>query len=710
MAESKEVVIKRLDETVVNRIAAGEVIQRPANAIKEMIENSLDAGSTSITVAIKSGGLKMIQISDNGHGIRKEDLEIVCERFTTSKLKEFTDLRSITTFGFRGEALASISHVAHLSISSKTQGSQCGYKASYVDGKLKDQPRPTASNDGTQITVEDLFYNVLTRRKAFRSASEEHQRIADVITRYAIHNSGKSFTLRKSDNDTSSGVTVRTQLGASALDNIRALFGSNIANEIIHVEHENETLHLRIKGYISNANCSMKKFNFLLFINNRLVECTSLKRALDAVYQSYLPKGGRPFVYLSLEMPATNLDVNVHPTKHEVHFLHEEAVIEEVQTAIENKLLSCDSSRTFYTQKLLPTASILTKESSEKDAAKQQSERIYDHNLVRTDSKLQKLDAFLVKTPKEKEKPHDSTSLTDKPHVEPQTSASSSNNLTAADLPRKRKIQLTSVLQLQEEVRKRASKDLTDILHDHTFVGCVDPELALIQHKTKLYLANTTKLTREMFYQIVLEDFGNFGMLRLSEPAPIRDLAMLGLEMKESGWTPEDGSKEDLADYIVKFLSEKSEMLKDYFRLEIKDCDVTAIPMLLQNYIPPLEGLPMLVLRLATEVCWDSEKDCFESFAREIARFYAVRKGYTDLEEIIKQRDAQVAMEIGDGGNLDDEGTESRSNPSPWKRTVEHVIYRAMRSHVKPDERKAKDGTFLQLANLPDLYKVFERC
>ncbi|XP_072455008.1 DNA mismatch repair protein Mlh1 isoform X2 [Notamacropus eugenii] len=736
-------VIRRLDEKVVNRIAAGEVIQRPANAIKEMIENCLDAKATSIQVTVKEGGLKLIQIQDNGTGIRKEDLDIVCERFTTSKLQSFEDLACISTYGFRGEALASISHVAHVTVTTKTADAKCAYRASYSDGKLKAPPKPCAGNQGTQITVEDLFYNIATRRKALKNPSEEYGKILEVVGRYSIHNSGISFSVKKQGE---TAPDIRTLPNATVVDNIRSIFGNAVSRELIEVGCDDPVLAFKMKGYISNANYSVKKCVLLLFINHRLVESTALKKAVESVYAAYLPKNTHPFLYLSLEIAAQNVDVNVHPTKHEVHFLHEDSILERVQQHIEGQLLGANSSRTYFTQTLLPgVAGSVTeglKSTAGASASTQgASDKVCARQMVRTDSREQKLDAFLqpvsrssvghpsapspepqlaaaANRPDEMEElpeipepsaevmgppdnpkqgdgqPHETDSHRKRPREDSDVEMSQ-DDMTAACCPRRRVVKLTSVLTLQEEISKRGHEALQEMLRNHSFVGCVSPQWALAQYQTKLYLLNTTKLSEELFYQILIYDFANFGVLRLSEPAPLYDLAMLALDHPESGWTEEDGPKEGLAEYIVEFLKKKAEMLADYFSLEIdEEGNLIGLPLLIDNYVPPLEGLPMFVLRLATEVNWDEEKECFQSLSKECAMFYSIRKQYVVEESTLSGQ----------------ENEECESPSVSWKWTVEHILYKAFRSHLLPPQCFSEDGSILQLANLPDLYKVFERC
>jgi len=738
--------IRKLDEVVVNRIAAGEVIQRPANAIKELIENSLDAGSKSIQVTVKSGGLKLLQIQDDGCGIRKEDMPILCERFTTSKLGGFEDLRKISTYGFRGEALASISHIAHLTITTKTADSPCAYKAKYEDGKLvpllpsgNAEPKACAGNKGTQISAEDLFYNVAVRRKALKNPNEEHAKIVDVISKYAIHNAGVSFTLKKAGENIAN---VRTNATSSVVDNIKAIYGPSVSRELLEVEHTDEKLEFKVKGHISNANYSLKKCVFLLFINHRLVESPSLRRALDTVYVNYLPKDKHPFMYLSLEVNPGNIDVNVHPTKHEVKFLHEDMIIESIQKCVETKLLGSNESRHFYTQSLLPKMVGAEVEQSISDVVSDPSgdpsdasKKICAHQMVRTDAREQKIQAFFgpsaesntrgehcmdtenskgenmefgdkgstkapdnatrkvsVGEPKHNTEPIDVDMMEEIPRKSEKRKRSSfEQQIGSKLLPPRREIKLSSIKTLMNQVDENESAALKGLLEDHKFVGCVDRSLALIQHLTRLYLVNYERLGRELLYQIMLSNFGNFGFIDLSSPAPIYELALLALDCPDNGWTEEDGSKEELADFVLTLLQSKAEMLLDYFSIEINDKgELLSLPLILDKLTPNMNGLPMFILRLATEVDWESEQACFETFCRECSRFFS--PGPDPLQ--VDQSEDEENNESGRG----------------WRWSVEHVLFPALRTGLLPPKKFSEDGTFLEVANLPDLYKVFERC
>ncbi len=328
--------------------------------LKEMLENSLDAGATSIMVLAKGGGLKLLQIQDTGHGILRDDFVRVCERFATSKLREYEDLEKIETFGFRGEALASISHVAHVTITSMTDGTPCAYRACFADGHLVPakpgetaEPKPCAGTRGTTIVVEDMFYNVPARRSAMKSVGEEYGKLLQVVQAYAIDNAGVAISCRKG---TEGGAELHTLRDQSTTDVVRQVYGASLARELLAVEGAEPSVGLTVRGLVSNANHSAKKITFLLFINKRLVESSSLRRAVEEAYAACLPRGGHPFVYLSLRLPPSALDVNVHPTKREVFFLEQEAVVAAVQTMLRERLAGANGARTFLAQAVLPGA------------------------------------------------------------------------------------------------------------------------------------------------------------------------------------------------------------------------------------------------------------------------------------------------------------------------------------------------------------------
>ncbi|GMH73770.1 hypothetical protein TrST_g13797 [Triparma strigata] len=373
--------IQALPQEIVDRIAAGEIVQRPASIVKELVENSLDSGATSIEVSAVKGGLESIQISDDGCGMTKDDLPLAAVRFATSKLRTFQDLKSIRTFGFRGEALASASMVSHLSILSKRAADSVAHKCQYSDGAaLPNTLKPSAGGNGTTVKVDDLFYNVPSRKRSFKRDSDEYNKILDVVQRYSIHRAGNGvgFVCKKKnanavDLNTKSLQTVKTlslkrraKADLPEADQTRAkkeaighVFGSALAKEL---------------GLITNASYCVKSNSsaFVFFINDRLVQSTGLQKAVEAVYHDLLPTRGRPFVYLSLDLPGPHVDVNVHPTKKEVAFLHEDRLCEAVAIAIRSALSSVTSSRNFTVASVVPSA---MQEKREKEKQEREKER-----------------------------------------------------------------------------------------------------------------------------------------------------------------------------------------------------------------------------------------------------------------------------------------------------------------------------------------------
>lgn len=670
--------IRKLDETVVNRIAAGEIIQRPANALKELLENSLDAKSSQIQVTVKDGGLKVLQIKDNGTGIRREDLEIVCERFTTSKLKEFDDLRTIDTFGFRGEALASISHVAQLTITTKTCTDKCAYKASYLDGKLKSQPQPCAGNQGTIILVENLFYNIATRRKALSSPSDEFNKISEVVTRYAVHNPTVSFSLNKQGESASS---VRTPHNSTHVNNVKMLYGTSVSKELIDIQDQSSKYNFKFHALVTNTKYTSKRMTFLLFINHRLVESSRIKKNLEDLYSVYLPKKSHPWCYLSLEIVPKNVDVNVHPTKCEVRFLHEDAIIEQVKLAINDKLAGSSNSGDFYVQsKLLSAPEKVENVSETKDQKK-----VNPKDMVRTDSSDQKLDKFnFTQTKLDTSEINTPNMEIDRPEPVfdfPEKSLEAEKPVLTfksfSQNPIKSETKLLSILQLRSEVEDSYDENLKKILSDSVFVGCVDETYVLIQSGVNLYMCKIINLFKELLYEIMLYDFSNYGVMKFTEPVSLYDLAMEGLESEEAGWTEEDGKKEELAARVQELILEKADMLKEYFSIYVdKNGNLKSLPILLNNYFPDPGRIPMFILRLSTEVDWMAEKPCFRDICKETAEFYS---------------------------KID-------ATDENWKFNVEHIIYPAIKESLLPPCSFYKDSTILKVSSLPELYKVFERC
>lgn len=611
-------------------------------------------------------------------------------------------MTSISTYGFRGEALASISHIAHLTVTTKTKESALAWRAHYLDGKLVPgkpgqpaEPKGVAGRPGTQITVEDLFFNVPTRRKAFRSYADEFNKIIDMVGRYGIHSEGVGFTCKKAGESSNS---LSIQPNATAVHRIRQIYGSNVANELVEISAADDRWGFKATGLVTNANYHIKKTTLVLFINHRSVESTNIKKALEQIYSSYLPKGGHPFIYLSLEIDPTRVDVNVHPTKREVHFLNEDEIVQEICTQIEASLAAVDTSRTFKTQTLIPGAKVVDTSTSTGEAAADsvhsgpgKRARRNSNDLVRTDMSERKITSMF--SHEDSGEVLGGGGKRDEPLALPEPI-----DYDAVDRAHV-SCKLNSIKMLRAEVRENAHNELTDIFSTHTFVGIVDEQrrLAAIQGGVKLFLIDYGLTCFEYFYQLGLTDFGNFGAIRYRPPLDLKAVLTMAAEAEKEmlGASDDDFNVAAIASRVTEQLIERRQMLLEYFSLEISPAgELVSIPLLVKGYTPPLSKLPRFLLRLGPHVEWDEEKPCFEMFLRELATFY--------VPEQLPPTDDN------DGAAVEVPG-EVRRRRQHVRWAVEHIFFPAFKAQLVAT-RSLMDGGVLEVASLKGLYRVFERC
>lgn len=306
-----------LPARLANQIAAGEVVERPASVIKELIENSLDAGATSIHIDVDKGGIKKIKITDNGHGIIKDELTLALSRHATSKIKNLNDLEAIDSLGFRGEALASISSVARLTLTSKPQSQATAWQAIAEGRDMSVNIKPAAHPDGTSLEVLDLFFNTPARRKFLRTEKTEFNHIDEVVRRIALAHFDVSFTL------THNGNTVRqyrmSSTHAQCVKRVAMVCGPKFIEHAVEVDcpHDNMTL----SGWLAKPSFSRSQNDLCYsYVNGRMMRDKLINHAIRQAYADLLPADTYPAFVLFLELDHREVDVNVHPAKHEVRF------------------------------------------------------------------------------------------------------------------------------------------------------------------------------------------------------------------------------------------------------------------------------------------------------------------------------------------------------------------------------------------------------
>ncbi|CAD8085249.1 unnamed protein product [Paramecium sonneborni] len=531
--------IKKLPQEVINKIAAGEVVQRPFSVIKEMVENSIDAHAQNITIYLNNAGLDLIRIIDNGDGIMKEDYELLCERYATSKIRVAEDLSQLFSFGFRGEALASISFVSEMTVISKRRDQQVGYKGTFNSQKLLSMC-PIGCSDGTEIQIASLFYNLEKRREALNK-SEEKKSILQLIQNLSLHHSQIQFKLFYENKCEFSSFNRLETISTIMKINQSCIQEKQFDSDVYKYES-----HI-IFTKLSSVKC---KREFCLFINDRLVECDTLKKKITLAYQDcYLclrVEDGGYYVYLSIKLQPKDIDPNVHPNKKIVRFLNEDEISTEISEKLKQELSPQQTVKLVQTMLIQPKSQEEQKRNSFTFRQSIQSQQQYQKEKVRIDPKTQTLiQQFARKTSAQftqnyqdqvintqsQKIQEESNILNDKSQkqenpIENQTlnesvskNQSKKNQISDQEpqiieeklqiqnqSTKQFKISLNAQLELFNILQKKHHKETCEFYKNISFVGLLqDQQQLLVQNDTQLCLINMIPMIFNMFIVQIMQ-------------------------------------------------------------------------------------------------------------------------------------------------------------------------------------------------------------
>ncbi|KAI5160531.1 DNA mismatch repair protein MLH1 [Nematocida ausubeli] len=498
-------VISLLPREVIERIAAGEVVTSPTALLKEVLENSLDSSATHIRVILTDKLLDCIVIEDNGSGIAKEDLALLCTRHATSKLSQHSDLEKINTLGFRGEALASISLLSNVSVRTSTHGAT-GYEAIYRNEEVLQQ-KEIACNKGTRLTINNLFYNAAEKYKQFINSKPEIAKIVNLITKYAIAYTEVSFEIVRSAEIKRYNTGNRTKISL-----LSEIFTQKLANELVFIPFTMQLSErpesIQCTLHVSHSNLSLSSPVFIMFVNRRLVEIQKIKKRIYSIYKEILVKG-HPFILLEIELPQDMIDVNVHPSKVEVYLRKEEEIIEELEKRIREALQTkkmTGATKISYSQMSLREkevkAPVQTKQIKDKEITIAPSTPSTPSSIrhleipgsqtpsrnttpvakrVRRDSKINPLTLFL--TPDRSAQKPEITAARQCMPISPSVMSTSSAHRNI-NMPNMEDISIND-----GEPNSLTDSEIT-ILKDSILIGMISQQWAAIQYCTDIYLLN----------------------------------------------------------------------------------------------------------------------------------------------------------------------------------------------------------------------------
>lgn len=558
--------IQKLPDEVIKKICAGEVVTRPYNALKELLENSIDAHSTSITINISSNVLN-ITIEDDGCGIQKKDFELLCAPHCTSKISSEDNLLKISSYGFRGEALSSISQVSKITVKSKVKDEEFGYEGTFSNGKLVDM-KPIPLRDGTVVIVKDIFYNNKIRELKYFKKINELNSMIDLAFFYAVNNIGIKFILTVTGKEKFLSKKIEPNTCRcnektadyddsfyTELINLRQSLATELVNKPFHsdscIEQKIDLIssYHKVDGKLlffdskyatiifSKPSANFKKNISIIFINGRLVENTSIRDYLSKMYLDILPKHRFPLIYLELRIPSGNIDVNIHPSKKEVLFNHEDVITEILGKVIEIQLKEYFSGE-------------------KENFVLQEYIKRYKPSPIKQESEETKVYCD----------PNSST-IFETPYVESKANKSYS-------------------FEYLQDIRNNYIEIDKDFIRSLTFLGSYDEKEVYVQHSQYLLSCDLQQFLRGSIKEFLVFNFGNF-------------------------------TKQNV-DIVFEhnFSSEECEMLMQYFGIKILDNKIIEIPLVFGQYNDSRKDWSRFCLHHG------NEKEVFEQITTILTEIY----------------------------------------------------------------------------------------
>ena len=609
--------IHQLDESVVRRIAAGEVIQNPVNVVKELIENSLDSGATEINVIVDGGGYSLIEVSDNGSGISKEDMKIICHRNATSKISTYHDLTHVETYGFRGEALCSISFCSHLTITSNCTDTEFGISGEYLDGELKSQLTRTACLKGTTIRITDLFYKQPHRGSTEKSVNSYKRKILFLLLKYCVAIPEVGFHFVR-DN-----IQKINSFSNSSYEQAFQTFYTYMKITRIDIKISKTTSAI---AFLADPTRKMMKMHGI-FVNSRLISNDNIKRSIHKIYNDFTPTNATPFFILLIKIPQENVDVNIHPTKKTVVFTRESFLIGKICEAIEKEMHEKFDPKPKEPKKkeILPQTIDFPPRTEEPIPRKneymmtqeefEQSEFAQNHETIIKDILPEEKigEDGLIKPPTKNEwvntrkklfkelkfKPNSKTKLerndvqTLESFMQLSQLKSQSHQQLSTNKSRLQQYNY-SLSSLNNEIKRYGSPQLSRMFSLQELVGFIHLKFFVTSLNNALYIIDIEATTKEIFYQLIIQNISKFGNLVLNQPINCCDLIKL---INETQNTKDDGDYLNQIDFAI---TENDKMfLSDCFNIAIdEENNLTRLPIIVPGYIPNFARLPKLIYDL----------------------------------------------------------------------------------------------------------------